>query len=115
MAAKRHRNLFRECLDAHARKRAESGLPPLTHGQWADYFNSKRPTIGGQRVKKVGESTISRACSTTPGVARRHGPDRAWILKILGIDYAEYIAAWGLGPEGTGDDKSRRGRVAVHG
>lgn len=113
MAARRHRNLFRERLEAHAREREASGLEPFTHAGWAEYFNEHRPTIGGRRVSEIGYSTVSRACSTTPGVARRHGPDRAWILTLLGIDYAEYIAAWGRGPEGSEKNRARRGRVAV--
>lgn len=108
MAAKRHRNLFRESIDAHARKRSEAGLAPLTHAEWKTYFDGKRPTIGGQRVRKVAESSISRALSGTPGVARRIGADRAWILTVLGIDYTTYIAAWGNGPEGDAAEIGRR-------
>lgn len=112
MAKRRHRNLFRESLETHARKRAESGLAPYTHAQWAEHLNDRRPKIGGQRVKSVGASTISRAVSSTPGVARRHGVDRAWILKLLGIDYLEYLAAWGAGPEGDAATiAKRRGRA----
>lgn len=107
----KHRNLFRECLEAHARKRAESGLAPLTHAEWAAYFNANRPAIGGKRVSSVAESSISRAASTTAGVARRIGMDRAWILTILSIDYAAYLAAWGGGPAGGEGDRARRGRV----
>lgn len=91
----KHRNLFRECLEAHARGRADSGLAPFTHAAWAEYFNDLRPwKEGGQRVAKISESAVSRAASNTPGVRRRMGMDRVWVISALGLDYFHYIAAW---------------------
>lgn len=115
-SSKRHRNLFREYLDAHARQRAESGLAPLTHEEWAEYFNGERPKIGGKRVPTVAESSISRAVSGTRGVARRIGIGRRWMLKLLGIDYDEYLSEWGRGPEQKDrEDRRRGGRLPTGG
>lgn len=107
MANRRHRNLFRECLEAHARGRADAGMAPLTHAEWAEVFNDKRPSIGGKLVRKIAESSISRALSRTAGVARRIGMDRAWIFKVLDVDYGEYLAAWGAGPEADSEGAKR--------
>lgn len=113
--ARRHRNLFREYLDVDARTRADAGLAPLTHAQWAEKFNKGRPTIGGRRVREVAESSVSRAVSGTVGVARRIGMDRAWILSACGIDYHAYLEAWGDGPAGTDEERKHRRARRIHG
>lgn len=102
MAQKRHRNLFREYLDAAARKRATSGLHPLTHADWAAEFNKRRPS----GATPVSESAISRCASNKPGIARRIGMDRRWILAQIGIDFDTYLDWWGKGPVD---------RIRVHG
>lgn len=107
--ANRHRNLFRERLNDDASERARAGLPARTHAEWAAFFNEQRPANGGRRATPVALSSISRALSNTRGIARRIGLDRAWILRLLGVDYVAYIEAWGDGPPGKAVEH-RRGK-----
>jgi hypothetical protein len=107
--AKRYRNLFREYIDAAARKRAASGLPPITHAEWAREFNTKHKPRG---ERAVAESSISRYASNTPGIARRIGMDRRWILEALRIDYSIYLDMFGDGPPVRTQRGSEEGAAA---
>lgn len=99
MAEKKFRNMFREYLEASARKRKEEGQEPFTQEEWTERLNKMKPA--GKKGFK--ESTLSRWAAITPRVARRVGIENSWVLGLLNIEYSTYLEAWGSGPEG-GDE-----------